>query len=47
MKRAQTPGPKMVIFALLLGQEGGLLGQWPASHNVKDALLIWNRCEGF
>ena len=35
MKRAQTTGPKMVNFISLLGQEGGLLGQWPTSYNVK------------
>ena len=35
MKRAQTTGPKMVIFTPLLGQIGGLLGQWPTSYNVK------------
>ena len=38
MKRAQTTGPKMVIFTSLLGQEWGLLGQWPISYNFKDAL---------
>ena len=35
MKRAQATGPKMVIFTPLLGQTGGLLGQWPTSYNVK------------
>ena len=35
MKRAQTTGPKIVIFTPLLGQIGGLLGQWPTSYNVK------------
>ena len=35
MKRAQTTGPKMVIFTPLLGQIGGLLGQWPTRYNIK------------
>ena len=34
-EKAQTTGPKSLIFTPLLGQKGGLLGQWPTSYYVK------------
>ena len=43
MKRAQSTEPKMVILTPLLGQIGGLLGQWPTSYNVKKCPESYKR----